>query len=221
MSSLWWRLVRFGFYLLYNHFAFTYDLVSWVVSMGDWRSWQRAALIHANLRPGQSVLELAYGTGNLQLDLHAAGFVPYGHDLSPFMARLASGKLRKAGYPVRLSRGMAQSLPYPGGAFPVLISTFPTNFIFETSTLQEAWRVLSPDGRLVIVPNGELTSGGVSERAIEGLYRLTGQREAEGDFEGALVRFFARHHFQLTIERVPCPRSIATVLIAEKMANSL
>jgi hypothetical protein len=46
--SLWWRLVRFGFRLLYNEFAFSYDLVSKVVSLGAWRCWQQSALKHLN-----------------------------------------------------------------------------------------------------------------------------------------------------------------------------
>ncbi|MCZ7544410.1 MAG: hypothetical protein M5R40_13175 [Anaerolineae bacterium] len=43
LERLWWALVRFGFRLLYNELAFTYDLVSRVVSLGQWRAWQRAA----------------------------------------------------------------------------------------------------------------------------------------------------------------------------------
>ncbi|MCB9446672.1 MAG: class I SAM-dependent methyltransferase, partial [Ardenticatenaceae bacterium] len=41
---LWKKLIRFGFRLLYNELAWTYDAVSWLVSLGDWRSWQQAAL---------------------------------------------------------------------------------------------------------------------------------------------------------------------------------
>ncbi|MBM4425321.1 MAG: hypothetical protein FJ030_18410, partial [Chloroflexi bacterium] len=33
-------LLRLAFRLLYNEFAFTYDLVSWAVSVGQWRQWQ-------------------------------------------------------------------------------------------------------------------------------------------------------------------------------------
>ena len=35
LEKTWWSLIRFGFRLLYNEMAFTYDTVSWVVSLGD------------------------------------------------------------------------------------------------------------------------------------------------------------------------------------------
>jgi ubiquinone/menaquinone biosynthesis C-methylase UbiE len=50
--------LRFAFRLLYYELAFTYDWVSWFVSMGQWRSWQRAALPHLR---GQHILEIAHG----------------------------------------------------------------------------------------------------------------------------------------------------------------
>ena len=74
--NLWERLVRFGFRLLYNELAFTYDIVSVIVSMGAWRCWQRAALKNIHLPLTAHIIELAHGTGNLQLDLYANGFTP-------------------------------------------------------------------------------------------------------------------------------------------------
>src|SRR5690606_30869240 len=50
--SLWWRLVRFGFHLLYNQFAWTYDAVAFLVSAGEWHAWQRAAISALNLPSG-------------------------------------------------------------------------------------------------------------------------------------------------------------------------
>ncbi|MER3543218.1 MAG: hypothetical protein C4311_01115 [Chloroflexota bacterium] len=64
-------LLRSAFRLLYNELAWTYDWVSQAVSLGQWRSWQRASL--ARLR-GPRVLEVAHGTGDLLLDLAEAGF---------------------------------------------------------------------------------------------------------------------------------------------------
>ena len=102
------RLLKFAFGLLYNQLAWTYDLVSWVVSVGQWRSWQRSALPYL---PGRPVLEVAHGTGNLLLDLTSLGLAPIGLDLSPAMSRIASRKLKRAlggpGLPVPLVRGKA------------------------------------------------------------------------------------------------------------------
>ncbi|MEP7294461.1 MAG: class I SAM-dependent methyltransferase [Chloroflexota bacterium] len=89
IARLWWRLIRLGFHLLYNPLAFTYDWVSWVVSLGAWRCWTGTSLRHLNAEAGATILELAHGTGNLQLDLNAAGYRAIGYDLSAAMGRIA------------------------------------------------------------------------------------------------------------------------------------
>ena len=78
LTRIWWGLVELGFRLLYNELAWTYDLVSWVVSLGAWRAWQRSALRFLAVPPGSPVLELAHGTGNFQIDLRTAGLDPTG-----------------------------------------------------------------------------------------------------------------------------------------------
>ena len=86
------RLVLRPFFrLLYNEMAWSYDLVSAAVSIGQWRSWQRAALPYLR---GRQVLEVAHGTGNLLLDLAALGFEPVGLDTSQAMGSVARRKLR-------------------------------------------------------------------------------------------------------------------------------
>ncbi|MFQ3568740.1 MAG: methyltransferase domain-containing protein, partial [Aggregatilineales bacterium] len=177
--SAWRRLVRFGFYLLYNPFAFTYDAVSKLVSFGAWRCWQRAAL--AYLPSDGWALELAHGTGDLQLDLASAGISSIGYDLSPNMGRLARRKLIRHGVVPRLARGRAQALPFADGVFRSVVSTFPTDFIIASQTLYEVGRVLADDGVLVIVPSALFTGGGAAVRLLDGLYRITGQRQHVGD----------------------------------------
>jgi ubiquinone/menaquinone biosynthesis C-methylase UbiE len=213
VAKLWWRLVRFGFRLLYNEMAFTYDWVSYIVSSGAWRCWQRAALKHLAVEPGNLILELAHGTGNLQLDLLGAGHRTIGYDLSPYMGRIASAKLRKHGYPVKLTRGKAQQLPFPAGTFGAVISTFPTNFIIQPDTLHEVHRVLKSGGQFIIVPNGVLTGGGVSEAGIEWLYKVTGQR---GESTTTMNDFFTPYGFTVETYNEPCPRSVAQVIVAQK-----
>ncbi len=216
MACLWWKLVAFGFRLLYNEFAFTYDLVSNIVSLGAWRCWQRAALKHLELDATEHVLELAHGTGNLQLDLRAAGYRAVGYDLSPNMGRITARKLHQHGLPVRLARGKAQQLPFPDQSFAAVISTFPTGFIIAPETLQEVNRVLQPNGLLVIVPNGVFTRTGLAEAGLEWLYRVTGQRD-DGD-TSVLTDYFTPYGFAAETLFERCPRSVAQVIIARKKA---
>jgi ubiquinone/menaquinone biosynthesis C-methylase UbiE len=213
IERLWWRLVRFGFRLLYNEFAFTYDLVSRIVSLGAWRCWTRAALKYLPSDKGAAVLELAHGTGNLQLDLHAAGYRVVGCDLSPAMGRIAQGKLKRRGLAARLTRGRGQALPFAAGTFAAVVSTFPTDFIAAKETLSEVRRVLKDDGVFVIVPNAQLVGGGVSEQSLEWLYRITGQRGGETR-KDALAALFAGFQVEVLTER--CPRSVVTVIVGRK-----
>lgn len=213
LGGVWWALVRLGFRLLYNELAWTYDLVSRVVSLGDWRTWQRAALRHLGVAPGACVLELAYGTGDLQIDLRTAGLTSVGLDLSPAMGRIARRKLLRHGVHPALVRGRAQALPFASASFPAVVSTFPTGFIVEPETLREVNRVLQPGGRLVIVVNGLLTGGGALRAVLEWAYRVTGQR---GPWPVALGERFQEAGFRLQQVTETYPRSQAIVLIAEK-----
>jgi len=213
LARAWWALVRLGFRLLYNELAWTYDLVSWMVSLGEWREWQRAALRYLPVESGARVLELAHGTGSLQIDLRAAGLAPTGLDLSPMMGRIARRKLLRRRITPRLVRGMAQRLPFPAGSFPAVVSTFPTDFIIDPETAREVWRVLQPGGRLVVVANGVLTGGGPLRAVLEWAYRVTGQR---GPWPADPLRVYTAAGFVIRQEEVSCRRSRALVFVAEK-----
>src|SRR5258708_720532 len=213
LRSLYWRLVKFGFRLLYNEMAFTYDTVSWVVSLGEWRSWQRAAIKHLGVQPGAQVLELAHGTAALQIDLRAAGYESVAVDYSPYMGRIARRRLLKQHIVPKLARARAQALPFADGSFPAVVSTFPTDFIVDPATIAEVYRVLKPGGRLVFVPNGILTRGGAARQALEAAYRATGQR---GPWPVHIERVFSAAGFTITQTIEDAQRSMAQIIIAQK-----
>jgi ubiquinone/menaquinone biosynthesis C-methylase UbiE len=216
-ALIWRHLVRFGFHLLYNQFAFTYDSVSKFVSLGAWRCWQRSALRHIPPPDSGIVLEIAHGTGDLQLDLSAGGWRAVGLDLSASMGKIASAKLRSAAVLCRLVRGRSQQLPFADGAFAAVISTFPSEFISAPETLREVNRVLKDGGVFVIVPGARFTNGGAARAGVEALYRITGQSvDGLHALDARLRAEFARFGFDAQIAEEVCPRSAASVVIAHK-----
>ena len=223
--KLWRWIVRTGFRLLYNEMAWTYDLVSWVVSLGEWRKWQEAALAFVQ---GERVLEIAHGPGHMLLALSDAGWRVTGLDLSPHMGRIAWRRVRTHARRISLVRGDVQALPFCAQTFDTVYCTFPTYFIAQNETMEAVQRVLRPGGRYLIVPEGHLTSGGIVQRFISWLYAITGQRDDvfavnEEDFwpgETPAWRTFSERMqqsgFTIEVHKVRLARSAATVIVATR-----
>ena len=209
--------LRFIFRLLYHEFAFTYDLISWTVSVGQWREWQRQVMPRI---VGDKVLEVAHGTGDLQIDLAAAGYRPVAFDLSPHMSRIAQRKLARRKLSPPFTRGAVQALPFVSNHFTTLVSTFPSEFIVDPKAVREFYRVLAPGGRMVFVPAATIIPGHVADRLARWLFEITGQSAApQVDGSGwppHLLQAYQNVSFQIKIERVPLPRSMVWVVVADK-----
>src|SRR5436190_21020174 len=83
--------LRLAFHLLYHQLSWSYDLVAWLVSGGQWRAWMRATLPYL---VGPRVLEIGFGPGHLLGTMAGVGLRPVGVDLSPQMLGLARRNLR-------------------------------------------------------------------------------------------------------------------------------
>ncbi len=203
--------IKLGFHLLYNQMAFTYDLVAWCVSFGQWSAWRRLSMQY--LHPGPT-LELAYGTGGLFVNMLEAGHQPVGIDISPYMARLTRQKLTHQQLPLNINRARAQSLPFPSGHFSNVVATFPTNYIFQDDTLAEISRVLNPNGRLTIVVEGHLRGPKPIRPFIDWLYEITNQK---GFAKGKPLNQLASHNLSARWQTVRQNGASARLIIADKM----
>lgn len=183
LRHIWIGVVQLCFRLLYNQFAWAYDWVSRAVSRGEWRNWQRASLPYMQ---GPRVLEIAFGTGDLILDLLADHGQAFGIDLSPAMVRIASRKLQNAGRPLNICRGRAQELPFADGAFSSIAITFPAPFILDPASHREIRRVLATQGRLVIVDRGLLRGDAWSRFLNWTVYSIGANEEKESKLISSL-----------------------------------
>jgi ubiquinone/menaquinone biosynthesis C-methylase UbiE len=172
VGALWRRFLRLAFRLLYNELAWTYDLVAWLVSLGQWKAWGRTALDHVG---GAPVLELGHGPGHLLAEMGARGLSAVGVDTSVHMGRLAKRRLAAREVPGQVVRARAQELPFRDRAFRSAVATFPAEFIVEPATIAELSRVLAIRGRLVSVLLVRLAGSGSVVRLLRYLYRVTGQ----------------------------------------------
>lgn len=212
--SLLMILLRPLYDLLYHQFAWTYDLVAAVVSLGQWQEWVCASL---PFMEGPSVLELGFGPGHLLVALAEKGYRVFGLDESRFMSRRAGMRLKKAGLPIRLSRGYAQHLPFACNTLQSVVSTFPSEYIFDPHTLEEVLRVLSPGGKFVLLPWAWITGRSVLERLAASLASVTGEAPGPTGFiHPGLKERFQEAGFEVTWEMLHLRSSALLLVIATK-----
>ncbi len=208
---LFTRFLRFFFQWLYHPLAFTYDLVAATVSFGRWNDWVREVLPHVR---GTRVLEVGHGPGHLQQSLLDLGLTPVGLDESAQMGRIARARLLKNDYTkINLVRGLTQSLPFPNGYFDTVLSTFPSEYIFDPQTLSEVWRVLDNGGRLVVLP-----AAWPRNPLLGWLFRVTGQSPSEAleIIQESLKNPFIETGFNVEIQTLDEQSGLLLIVIATK-----
>jgi ubiquinone/menaquinone biosynthesis C-methylase UbiE len=210
-------LLRPIYYLLYHQFAWTYDFVAAVVSLGRWQDWVQASLPFLSGR----VLEIGFGPGYLQLSLNMNKLPAFGLDESRQMAHRARRRLRNQGVTSCLSCGYAQNIPFMDGAFDSVVSTFPSEYIFNSQTLGEIRRVLVPAGKLIILPMAWITGTRPLERLTAWLLRVTGETPGKPGLVSAAIRDqFAHIGFEVRSEIVKLKGSQVLVIVAERIMGS-
>lgn len=103
------------------------------------------------LRPGEAVLDVACGTGNLTLPAARAGAKVVGLDIAPNLLETGRRRAAAEGLEISFEEGNAESLPYPSGSFDTLITMFGAMFAPRPDRVSaELLRVLQPGGRIAM-----------------------------------------------------------------------
>ncbi|MCZ7435221.1 class I SAM-dependent methyltransferase [Micromonospora sp. WMMC241] len=113
---------------------------------------RQAARLADGLPDGAAVLEVAPGPGYLAIELARLGaYRITGLDVSRTFVALAGEAARRAGVVVDFRQGDVHDLPFPAGAFDLVVCQAAfKNFVRPVRALDEMHRVLRPGGRAVI-----------------------------------------------------------------------
>lgn len=208
------NLLSMFFNLLYHPFAWTYDLIAWVVSGGRWKKWV------LSVRPliiGISVLELGSGTGTLISSIYQAGVSCFALDESRQFLRIIQRKYTKEFPPItnRLIRGRAELMPFAANSFDTVVATFPSEYIFRSDTLAACRRVIRPGGRLVILIGAQIGGKGIYQKFLRFLYQVTGQSTPERASLNLIFEKMAQYNFSARFETIHFQKDVLTIILAE------
>jgi SAM-dependent methyltransferase len=120
----------------------------------------RDLLDRIGLRPGEHVLDVATGTGNMALRAAAAGADVVGLDLTPELFETAWRRMEERGVAVDWVEGDAEELPFGDASFDAVVSVFGVQFAPRHQIVaRELARVTRPGGRIGLVnwtPEGQI-----------------------------------------------------------------
>lgn len=138
------------------HWARWYDLLTNAVLLGKERGLREMTVEMAAIKPGDTVLDVGCGTGNLTLVAHAqageAGEV-HGIDAAPEMVEAARSKTGSKAA-VDFQVGLIEELPFPDDYFDVVLSSLMIHHLpddLKRNGFAESRRVLKPGGHLFAI----------------------------------------------------------------------
>jgi demethylmenaquinone methyltransferase/2-methoxy-6-polyprenyl-1,4-benzoquinol methylase len=142
---------------VFHSVASRYDLMNDVMSFGIHRLWKHFTLGQTALRAGQTVLDLAGGTGDLTIKLSKQ----VGPEGSVVLADI-NGAMLKQGRSRVLDQGIADNvdyvqadaehLPFKDNQFDCITMAFGLrNVTNKENALAECLRILKPAGRLLVL----------------------------------------------------------------------
>lgn len=154
---------------VFHSVASKYDLMNDLMSMGIHRLWKRFAIDCAGVRPGQRILDVAGGTGDLTAKFSRLtgdkGEVVLA-DINESMLKVGREKLRNKGFVNNISyvQANAEALPFPDNYFDLITIGFGLrNVTHKEKALASMYRVLKPGGRLLVLEFSKPTNAVMSK----------------------------------------------------------
>jgi demethylmenaquinone methyltransferase / 2-methoxy-6-polyprenyl-1,4-benzoquinol methylase len=142
---------------VFESVAGKYDIMNDLMSLGAHRLWKRFALSITGLRPGQSALDVAGGTGDLAIGMARqvgkTGQVVLS-DINPAMLEIGRDRSIDAGWGgvIRCAIANAECLPFPDNSFDCVTIGFGLrNVTDKPAALASSLRVLKPGGQLLVL----------------------------------------------------------------------
>lgn len=122
-----------------------------------------------NLRPGERVLDVACGTGNLTIPAARSGASVTGQDIAPNLLEQGRVRAKAEDLTIRFDENDAEALPYDDAAFDTVITMFGAMFTPQPDvTAAELARTCRPGGRIAMA---NWTPGGF----IGQMFKIVGQ----------------------------------------------
>ncbi len=154
---------------VFHSVAAKYDVMNDLMSLGIHRLWKRFTIDCSGVRPGQKVLDLAGGTGDLTA-LFSKRVGPTGQvvlaDINASMLNVGKDKLRDLGLVNNISyaQANAEALPFADNTFDVITIAFGLrNVTDKDAALRSMFRVLKPGGRLLVLEFSKPTEAWLSK----------------------------------------------------------
>ncbi|MGD7036857.1 bifunctional demethylmenaquinone methyltransferase/2-methoxy-6-polyprenyl-1,4-benzoquinol methylase UbiE [Methylotuvimicrobium buryatense] len=152
---------------VFDSVAGKYDIMNDLMSFGIHRVWKRIAVQLSNVRSGESVLDLAGGTGDLTMlfekRVGKKGQVVLA-DINAEMLRNGRDRLIDHGIigNIRFAQVNAECLPFEDNSFDCVCIGFGLrNVTDKDAALRSMYRVLKPGGRVIVLefshPTDKLT----------------------------------------------------------------
>ncbi|RYF15145.1 MAG: bifunctional demethylmenaquinone methyltransferase/2-methoxy-6-polyprenyl-1,4-benzoquinol methylase UbiE [Comamonadaceae bacterium] len=140
---------------VFDSVAPRYDVMNDLMSLGLHRAWKAYTVMVADLRPGQRVLDLAGGTGDLAQafarKVGSGGLVVH-TDINASMLRVGRDRLLDAGLVLPTVVCDAEKLPFESESFDrVSVGFGLRNMTHKDLALAEMHRVLRPGGKLLVL----------------------------------------------------------------------